>query len=128
MYTNTFGQNYNKFNNSDKLEYPSDNSGNIGFIKTPFNVKSTIINNLYNSSKDTLVYKNGAWSGTYTTSTPLRLEEIYPIINDNILYIYDIYGRLIYQNLDIPTDFSSYINGIYFFKINNVVTKKMIIN
>lgn len=48
MYTNTFGQNYNKFNNSDKLEYPSDNS--------------------------------------------------------------------------------SYINGIYFFKINNVVTKKMIIN
>lgn len=78
--------------------------------------------------KTGLVYKNGAWSGTYTTSTPLRLEEIYPIINDNILYIYDIYGRLIYQNLDIPTDFSSYINGIYFFKINNVVTKKMIIN
>lgn len=119
MYVNTFGQNYNKLNNSDKLEY--------------ITISNLIPNTIYQirlraRCKTGSVYKNGAWSGTYTTSTPLRLEEISPIINDNILYIYDIYGRLIYHSLDIPTDFSSYINGIYFFKINNVVTKKMIIN
>ena len=77
--------------------------------------------------KTGIVYKNGTWSGTYTVSTPSRLEEISPITNDNILYIYDIYGRLVYKGLNIPIDFSYYEDGIYFFKINNIVTKKMII-
>lgn len=102
------------------------------------NTTLTFSNLLYSTSyqvrmrarcKTGTIYKNGQWSATYIVTTLAnRVEEpIAPVITDNVIYVYDIYGRLMYKGLETPNT-SNYINGIYFFKVNGLVTRKIIIN
>ena len=125
--------------NANKYQYQYRLTGATAWSnKEVSNTTVTFSNLLHSTSyqvrmrarcKTGTIYKNGQWSATYVVTTLAnRIEEpIAPVITDNIIYVYDIYGRLMYKGLETPNT-TNYINGIYFFKVNGLVTRKIIIN
>ena len=125
--------------NANKYQYQYRLVGATAWSNREVNITTVTFSNLLHSTsyqvrmrarcKTGIIYKNGQWSATYIVTTLAnRIEEpIAPVITDNVIYVYDIYGRLMYKGLETPNT-TNYINGIYFFKVNGLVTRKIIIN